>query len=85
MGEEAKKETSIKMVAKKIFIAFLFILFIYNAFRFIATPGSELPVLTILFNMVIYLGIIIFLLHKKEISCDGKYMQKKIDNYFKDS
>ena len=78
MGEESKKEISIKIFAKDIFIALLFILFIYNAYRFISTPGSEIPLLSILFNMTIYLGIIIFLLHRKKI-------QKKIDNYFKDS
>ena len=66
MGEELKKEILIKLFAKDIFIALLFILFIYNEYRFISTSGSEIPLLSILFNMIIYLGIIIFLLHRKK-------------------
>ena len=34
---------------------------------FISTSGSEIPLLSILFNMIIYLGIIILLRHRKKI------------------
>ena len=45
-----------------------------------ATPGSEISILSLLFNMIVYLGIIIFLLHKKEIIyVDYGYIETKID------
>ena len=65
MGEESKKFSG-----KRCLVLVTLILFIINIFKFINDPASEVPILSILFNMVLYLGIIIFILHKKEVSLD---------------
>ena len=69
MAEESKKSSG-----KGRLIAITIILFIINSWKFINNPGSEVPILTILFNMIIYLAIIILILHKDEM---------KIECYFK--
>ena len=69
MGEESKKSTG-----KGWLIGISILLFIINAWKFINNPGSEVPILTILFNMIIYLAIIILILHKDEM---------KFECYFK--
>ena len=75
MGEESKKFSG-----KRCLILVTLILFIINTFKFINDPVSEVPILSILFNMVLYLGIIIFILHKKEVSLD-EYIISQIDKY----
>ena len=62
MGEESKKFSG-----KRCLVVVTFILFIINTFKFINDPASEVPILSILFNIILYLGIIIFILHKKDI------------------
>ena len=54
---------------KRWLISVSFLLFIFNIWKFLNTPGSEIPLLSILFNMVFYLGIIIFIIHKNEMIC----------------
>ena len=60
-----------KNVAREIrmnFIITLLIgLFIFNGYNFIATPGSENPLVSTLFNMIIFMAILIFIYHKNEI------------------
>ena len=73
MGEESKKFSG-----KRCLVIVTLILFIINIFKFINDPASEVPILSILFNMVLYLGIIIFILHKKEVSLD-EYISLQID------
>ena len=75
MGEESKKFSG-----KRCLILVTLILFIINTFKFINDPASEVPILSILFNMILYLGIIIFIIHKKEISFD-EYISSQIDKY----
>ena len=74
---------------KRIFLIFLCmviviiitaILFIINVWKFINNPASEVPVLTLLFNMIIYIVIIIMILHKNEITLED-YIQKQIEKY----
>ena len=67
MAEESKKSSG-----KGWLIAITILLFIINAWKFINNPGSEVPILSILFNMIIYLAIIILILHKDEM----KYKKK---------
>ena len=43
------------------------------AWKFINNPGSEVPILSILFNMIIYLAIIILILHKDEMKFEGYF------------
>ena len=73
MGEESKKFSG-----KRCLVLVTLILFIINIFKFINDPASEVPILSILFNIVLYLGIIIFILHKKEVSLD-EYISLQID------
>ena len=55
---------------KRLSVSVSFILFLFNIWRFLNTPGSEIPLFSLLFNMIAYLGIIIFIIHKNEISLD---------------
>ena len=75
MGEESKKFSG-----KRCLVLVKLILFIITTFKFINAPASEVPILSILCNMILYLGIIIFILHKKEISLD-EYISSQIDKY----
>ena len=59
MGEESKKSTG-----KGLLIFITAIVFIINTWKFINNPASEVPVLTLLFNMIIYIVILIMILHK---------------------
>lgn len=77
MGEESEKSTG-----KGLLILITTILFSINVWKFINNPASEVPVLTLLFNMIIYIAIIIFILHKKEIMQED-YIQKQIEKYKK--
>ena len=56
-------------------------LFFYNAFKFLTAKGSELPIPSILFNLIIFLGLIIFFLHKEQLN--KKAFQAKLEDYFK--
>ena len=66
-------EESNKFSGKGYLVIITLILFMINTIKFINDQASEVPVLSILFNMILYLGIIIFILHKKEVSLD-KYI-----------
>ena len=66
-------EESNKFSGKGCLVIVTLILFMINTIKFINNPASEVPVFSILFNMILYLGIIIFILHKKEVSLD-KYI-----------
>ena len=70
MGEEQKKSSG-----KGFLIYINIILFLVNVWKFLNNPGSEIPILTILFNMIIYLAIIILIIHKNEIMFEC-YIQK---------
>ena len=83
MGEESSEESreeTRKISGKGLLRTITIILFIINAWKFLNNPGSEVPILAILFNMIIYLAIIILIMHKKEITLED-YIQKKIEKY----
>ena len=61
-------EESNKFSGKGCLVIITLILFMINTIKFINVPASEVPVLSILFNMILYLWIIIFILHKKKIN-----------------
>ncbi len=42
-------------------------MFIYNVFKFINTEGSEHPLVSSLFNMIIFIGILVIIFHRNEI------------------
>ena len=57
-------------------------LFIFNLFKFLNTEGSNMPIVSILFNLIFFLALIILLLHQDDF---GKEVQTKLDRYFKTS
>ena len=75
MGEEQKKSSG-----KGFLISISIILFLINVWKFLNNPGSEVLILTILFNMVIYSAIIILIIDKKEIIFE-EYIQKQIEKF----
>ena len=53
---------------KNLLVLLTFVLFLINIWKFLNCPESEIPIIYILFNLIIYLGIIIIILHKNEIN-----------------
>ena len=65
---------------KRWLVSVSFLLFIFNIWKFINTSGTEIPVLSLLFNMILYLGIIIFIIHKNKFILDiSTFVQSSID------
>ena len=62
-----------EIIRKRMANSYTIILFIINAWKFINNPGSEVPILSILFNMIIYLAIIILILDKDEMKFEGYF------------
>ena len=65
MAEEDKESNLI--LGKKLLVLLTIVLFLINTWKFLNSPESEIPIISILFNLIIYLGIIIIILHKNEI------------------
>ena len=65
-----------------IFITILIVLFLYNAFKFIESRGSNIQMTNTLFNMVFIIAIIILIIHKKDLDKKTQMFQKKIEDYF---
>ena len=63
-------------------ISLLIGLFIYNGYRFIITQGSENPLVSTLFNMIIFMAILIFIYHENEIIKGQKNGQTYLEKYF---
>ena len=65
---------------KRWLVSASFLLFIFNIWKFINTPGSQISVLFLLFNMILYFGIIIFIIHRKKFIFDySEFLQSSID------
>ena len=65
---------------KRWLVSVSFLLFIFNIWKFLNTLGYEIPVLSLLFNMTLYLGIIIFIIHKNKFIFDYSLsLQSSID------
>ena len=62
------EEPNNKFSGKRCFVIISYVLFAFNAWKFLNNPGADVPILSILFNMVIYLGLIIFIIHKRELT-----------------
>ena len=67
---------------KNIMLMIVIGLFIFNLFKFLNTEGSNMPIVSILFNLIFFLALIILLLHQDDF---GKEVQTKLDRYFKTS
>ena len=66
---------------KNLLMLLTFVLFLINIWKFLNCPESEIPIISILFNLIIYLGIIIIILHKNEINFNDyfRYAKKEKD------
>ena len=66
---------------KNLLVLLTFVLFLINIWKFLNCPESEIPIISILFNLIIYLGIIIIILHKNEINFNDcfRYAKKEKD------
>ena len=62
-------------------IILLGILFLYNGIQFLKEDGCRNTLLSLLFNMIIILFVIILMIHKNEIKYD-LIKQTILDDYF---
>ena len=62
-------------------IILLGILFLYNGIQFLKEDGYQNTLLSLLFNMIIILFVIILMIHKNEIKYD-LIKQTILDDYF---
>lgn len=77
--KKRKNNTVVKMV-----VLVAIILFLYQAFQFINIEGNTHPLLSSLFNMILFLSLIVFMVHREEFK-EGKnhlLKQTKLDKYF---
>ena len=72
MGEDGKTALNENETCKKHghspkrwLVSVSFILFLFNIWKYLDTPGAEIPILLLIFNMVVYLGIIILYIRMK--------------------
>ena len=63
-------------------ILLLGILFLYNAFKFLGKEGNKSPISESLFNMIIFLFIIVIILHKDWFKKMSSLRQTFLEDYF---
>ena len=66
---EDNKDNNFKY-GKKLLISITITLFFINVWKFLNAPESDIPLISILFYFIIYLGIIIIILHKDEMNLE---------------
>ena len=64
-------------------ILVLIFIFLYNITKFLNTDGSDILIISILFNIIFILGIVIFFLHQEKIIDENLDMQTTLEKYFK--
>ena len=72
-----------KINGKKMLILALIFIFLYNIAKYLNTDGSDIPIISILFNMIFILGLVIFFLHQEEIIDENIEIQTTLEKYFK--
>ena len=72
-----------KIKRKRMLILVLIFIFLYNIAKYLNTDGSDIPIISILFNMIFILGLVIFFLHQEEIIDENIEMQATLEKYFK--
>ena len=72
-----------KINGKRMLILVLIFIFLYNIGKYLNTEGSDIPILSILFNMIFILGLVIFFLHQEEIIDENIEIQTTLEKYFK--
>lgn len=65
MSEKTEKTNKIMNI--NLMVSAAFILLLYNIIHFTNLEGAGLPLPSTLFNMILFLSIIIFFLHKNDI------------------
>ena len=73
-----------KIKRKRVLILVLIFIFLYNIAKFLNTDGSDIPIISILFNMIFILGIVIFFLHQEEIIDQNTEMKTAMEKYSKE-
>ena len=69
-------------VNKTRIILLLAILFLFNAYKFLGNEGNKSPILGNLFNMILFLFVIVALLHKDKLKKKSSLKQTFLDDYF---
>ena len=69
---EDNKDNNLKY-GKKLLISITITLFFINVWKFLNTPESEIPIISILINLIIYLGIIVIISHKDEMNLEDYF------------
>ena len=77
------EEQNNKFSGKRFLVLVSYILFAFNAWKFLNNPGSDVPILSILFNMIIYLGLVIFIIYKRELMDEFLSHNNKKINFYK--
>ena len=67
---------------RRIIIALLVILFLYDAFKYNQIGGANFEITNYLFSMILFIDIIMFLIHENDFEKRTQWFQKKIDDYF---
>ena len=83
METDYGKEKNDKENSNFLIIISLLVLFLFNALKFINTEGSEHPLVSYLFNMIIISFILIYIYHKKDLKKkkDEFLIQTNLDKY----
>ena len=68
----------------KLVVLITIILFLYQAFKFMNIEGNTHPLLSSLFNMILFLSLIIFMLQRQELEEGKNHLLKQttLDEYF---
>ena len=62
---------------RRIIIALLVILFLYDAFKYNQIGGANFEMTNYLLSMILFIAIIIFLIHKNDFEKRTQWFQKK--------
>ncbi len=83
MGVDQKQKKN-KQNSNFLIFVVLIALFIINAIKFINAKGSDLPILSYLFNMVVIVFILVYIYHAKDLEekKDEFMKQTHLDEYF---
>ena len=58
------------------------ILFLFNIVKFVNLDGNDHPLVSTLFNLIVLLSILVFILHKNKLLKEQLFRQAIIEDYF---